>query len=171
MKNHRVLLIVIALFALMRSGSPAQDSKEPISIRVNLLKSDLPKDRPLDQVTVFSPSTHPQLGILGTRLGSHEPELKAALEGILFDSLDLEVLDDLGFFEKSWPGKEKTLSWRIADNQTGFLFRCAPNWASPDHLTIALRFLASHEIPIQDGLKKKMNYGRSSKPRPMNPRC
>jgi TonB family protein len=155
MKNQRVLLIVIALFALMRPGNPAQDSKEPISIQVNLYRSILPEDRPLDQVTLFSPSTHPRLGILGTMLGSHEPERKAFLEGILFDSLDLEVLYDLGFFEKSWPGKEKTLSWKIADNETGFLFSCAPNWASPNHLTIALRFLASHEIPIQDGLKKE----------------
>jgi TonB family protein len=129
------LIIVSILFVTWRLAD------EGILIQVRFFQGTWMGDKPGSQkVEVLSTSSHPEIASLKAMVDGPESELKVALIDALLDVMELRKVDDLFSFEKTWNGKDSSLSESVMKKPaSAYRFDFIPKRPSPQ--TVSLQTL------------------------------
>jgi len=154
MRNHGSLMIkaVIVGTAVFSLRVPPVAGVKELVVQVHVLRGAWEEGRPgLKQETVWTTSSTPFLASIKSKAGGTEAVFTAALVEAIIDSLDLEILDDLFAFSKTWDGTSSELSDRILHALGAFEFDLKPRRIAPDTLELTAVVYKSKDRLLQTG--------------------
>jgi len=109
-KRLKVFILILTFFLLTLYLSASED----ITIQVRFFQGIWMGDHPgLKHIEFLSTPSYPKIFSIKDVISSPESELKAAVINALLDDMNLQSVDDLFSFNKTWNGMDKSMTQTI----------------------------------------------------------
>ncbi len=148
-KNRRasIFFLLIAIPALL---APGVLTAEDIIIHVHLFRGEWTEAGPgLEEVTLLTESSYPEIEALKAKLGAPENELTVAAIDTLIETQNLKAVDDYFVYAEKWTGRAGVFSRDIDHKLYRFKLVTIPRRLSPERIELKISLYKSPGAPLQ----------------------